>query len=102
MTDKMISAKDMTYLRGNDTLKFVVADMKDMECAYNRIKTMETIYNRNHVDNKDRPTYYFSCVFGRIPPTEVIQFMKDNHLCCRTVFQLQIHKYIYPVDARGV
>lgn len=102
MTDKMISAKDMTYLRGNDTLKFVVADMKDMECAYNRIKTMETIYNRNHVDNKDRPTYYFSCVFGRIPPTEVIQFMKDNHLCFRTVFQLQIHKIIWNSEERGV
>ncbi len=76
-------------LRPQDVLKFVVGSDKDLESALNVIKKYEPAAQ-----------IYFSPVFG-YDAANIVDFLLANKLNkCKV--QLQIHKYIYDPDARGV
>lgn len=102
MTDMMISALDMSYLRGCDTLKFVVADREDLDSALRRIKAIEELYNEKMIPDKDKCTYYFSPCFGAIELIDIVNFMKENNLNKRTKLQVQLHKLVWDPNERGV
>lgn len=77
-------------LREQDVLKFVVATKEDLE----DMKQVVTIYNPNC-------NIFVSPVFGDIEPVQIVDFIKENNLQnCRV--QLQLHKFIWPVNMRGV
>ena len=44
---------------------------------------------------------YFSSVFGKIEPARIVEFMTENNLN-GTRIQLQLHKFIWEPDKRGV
>ena len=44
---------------------------------------------------------YVSPVFGKIDPRDIVEFMRKNHLW-HWKLQLQLHKYIWDPDMRGV
>ena len=48
-----------------------------------------------------RVPIYLSPVFGRITPSDMVDFMKDKALT-QVRLQLQLHKFIWPPDQRGV
>lgn len=89
--DRMCMA-NLTALRTCDSIKFVVSDITDCMCAGRLIREygLDT-----------RCCVFFSPVFGRIRPREIVNFMLQNNLN-DVKLQLQLHKYIWDPDARGV
>lgn len=79
-------------LRESDTVKFVVSDYRDLEVAKNVIKD----YNL-----AKRVTVYLSSSFGEIKPSDIVDYMIDNNMN-GVKLQLQMHKYIWEPDRKGV
>lgn len=78
------------FLREIDVLKFVVGNKEDMEHALLIIKATGT-----------KASIYFSPVFGKIDPVEIVNFLKDRGLN-NVRLQLQMHKIIWKPEQRGV
>lgn len=76
----------------NDVYKFVAASKSDLVAAYEIIKKYDLI-NRTRV--------YFSPVLGSIEPVEIVEFMKEKKLNGARL-QLQLHKFVWDKDKRGV
>lgn len=80
------------YIRQNDTVKFVAGSFEDLECAVKIIEKYELINKCN---------VYISPVFGKINPVDIVDFMKKNGLN-GVKLQLQLHKFIWNPEERGV
>jgi 7-carboxy-7-deazaguanine synthase len=78
-------------LKPYDEVKFVISDRHDYEWARGII-----LENFGHSKTK----VLLSGVFGELPTRKIVQWMLEDRLPVR--FQLQIHKYIWPHDKRGV
>ena len=55
----------------------------------------------NDSDFCEKAIVYFSPVFGKIEPEEIVEFMKENKLN-KVRFQIQIHKVVWAPDKTGV
>jgi 7-carboxy-7-deazaguanine synthase len=84
--------ENFDYIIKNDAVKFVASDKTDLERAYEIITGF---------DLASKCAVFLSPVFGRINPAEIVDFMKEKKLN-NINFQLQLHKYIWSPDARGV
>lgn len=84
--------ENFRFLSEQDTVKFVTGSISDLEAA---VKVIEkyALSERCHV--------YFSPVFGSIEPELIVNFMKQHRLN-RTRLQLQLHKFIWAPDKKGV
>ncbi len=80
------------HLRKKDSVKFVVTDKADLEKACEIID----FYRLN-----DKVQVYFSSAFAQISPAEIVDFMIKNNRT-REKLQLQLHKYIWDPDRKGV
>jgi len=82
--------ENLNYLRGNDVCKFVVGSIEDLEFTYKIIDKY-----------KPKSQIFLSPVYNSIDTADIVEFMKikgyDN-----VKLQLQIHKYIWDPDKRGV
>lgn len=85
--EKMIES-NLSILRSCDTLKFVVGSKEDLQELVNMYK-------------RTKAQVYVSPVFGQIEPKEIVEFLLDNKMD-NVRMQLQLHKFIWPVDMRGV
>ena len=90
--EKHMLTENYRYLTSKDTVKFVVGDMSDL------IRAAEVIKEFNLTD---KCHVYFSPVFGQINPESIVEFMKEKNLN-GVRLQLQLHKYIWKPDERGV
>ena len=90
--EKYMLTENFSYLTLSDVVKFVVGDMCDLERAEEIIKEYGLI---------DRCHVYFSPVFGKINTEEIVEFMKKRKLN-GVRLQLQLHKFIWKPDMRGV
>lgn len=91
MEDNMLT-ENYKYLCGEDTVKFVVGDGTDL------VKALEIINKYRLVGLCN---VYLSPIFGSITAAEIVDFMKDNDMNGVRV-QLQLHKYIWDPEQRGV
>ena len=80
------------YLRPEDTVKFVSGSLSDLERAAEIIAKYRLT---------DKCNVYISPVFGEIEPAAIVDFMKDNALN-GVRLQLQLHKFIWNPNKRGV
>lgn len=80
------------YLDKNDVIKFVIGNIEDL----NKAKFIINKYNL-----LDNVKVYFSPVFGKIDPKEIVDYMIKHHLN-KVNLQLQLHKFIWDVNQRGV
>ncbi len=78
-------------LSPEDEVKFVIADRLDYEWAVGIIA--EQLAHRN-------TRILLSTVYGELPPRNLVQWMLEDRIKAR--FQLQLHKYIWPHESRGV
>lgn len=85
--------KNLMELDENDVLKFVVADEKDLEQMTDIITTYLP-YLTCHI--------FVSPVFGKIEPKDIVAYLQKNPCLSNVRLQLQMHKYIWPADMRGV
>lgn len=82
---------NLEHLKPGDEVKFVLADRRDYD------------YARQAVQRHDlarRCRVLLSVVHGALEPRRVVEWMLADRLPAR--FQLQLHKYIWPPDQRGV
>lgn len=94
--DKM-SAQVFQRLSEKDVIKCVVASRQDLENALKNLKTWLP-----NLGEKNSPWVYFSPVFGKIQPREIVDFMHMNFLTGKFRVQLQLHKIIWDPSAREV
>lgn len=79
-------------LRETDTVKFVSGSIEDLERAKEIIEKY---------DLTKKVKVYLSPVFGKIEPSDMVEFMKDNNMN-DVRLQLQLHKFIWEPDKKGV
>ena len=75
-----------------DEVKIVLRDRADYEWAREVI--------REHRLNERAGAVLLSCVHGALEPRDAVEWMLEDALPAR--FQLQMHKHVWPPDARGV
>ena len=80
---------NLEHLRPTDEVKFVIADRNDYEWT-------RRVIREHHLE--DRAQILLSTAFGQLAPQQAVAWMLEDHLRAR--FQLQLHKYIWPPDAR--
>lgn len=76
----------------HDTFKFVMASAQDLDVAIGIIRKHKLV---------GRCNVYFSPVVDRIDPVTIVERMVDEKIN-GVKLQLQLHKYIWPKDMRGV
>ncbi|MDY6065443.1 MAG: radical SAM protein [Finegoldia sp.] len=82
--------ENIKKLRGRDVLKFVVGSKEDMDFTY---KIIDAYKPACHI--------YLSPVFGQIDPANIVEKMKE-YKDDQVKLQLQMHKFIWNPDQRGV
>jgi 7-carboxy-7-deazaguanine synthase len=82
---------NLDKLQPQDEIKFVIGCREDYLWAKN---VMAEYGLEEHFE------VLFSTVFGKIAPCELVAWMLEDHLRAR--FQLQLHKYVWEPNARGV
>jgi 7-carboxy-7-deazaguanine synthase len=90
MTDRM-HWPNLSQLAAKDEAKFVLADRAD----YNWAREILAQY-----DVASRCTVLFSPVFGALDACQLAEWILAD--CLPVRFQLQMHKYIWAPDMRGV
>lgn len=87
MQDKMLLS-NLKFLRPTDVLKFVVGSKEDLDICFS-------------IKDNTEAQIFISPVFGKIEPKEIVEYMlRHNMWNCR--IQLQLHKFIWDPNERGV
>jgi len=87
----LMNWQNINYLTKSDEVKFVLSSRKD----YDWTKAVIYKYNLSELAN-----ILIGTVFGAISPKMVVQWILEDNLDVR--FQLQLHKYIWEPQTRGV
>lgn len=90
--ERAMHVENFALLKQEDTVKFVCGSAEDLERAEQVIAEQE-LTKRCHV--------YLSPVFGAIKPAEMVEYMLAQRLN-GVRLQLQLHKFIWAPDRRGV
>lgn len=83
---------NLETLSARDEVKFVLASRRDYEWARDVVQEHDLTSRCNAV--------LFSPVFGRIEPAEIVRWILEDGLNVR--FQLQLHKFIWSPEEKGV
>jgi 7-carboxy-7-deazaguanine synthase len=83
---------NLDRLRAHDEVKFVLASRADYEYARDIVK-------RYDLENRVAAVL-MSCVFDALPFVRLVEWILEDHLNVR--FQLQMHKFIWSPETRGV
>jgi 7-carboxy-7-deazaguanine synthase len=82
---------NLEALKPADQIKFVIASRRDFDWAVDTIRARQ-------LDR--RFTVLLSPVFGQVPPLQLAEWLLASRLQVR--MQLQMHKFIWDPEARGV
>jgi 7-carboxy-7-deazaguanine synthase len=84
--------ENIAHLTPGDEVKFVIGSREDYLWSRQKIEEFQLT---------DRcGTVLFSPIFGRIEPRCIVEWMLEDRLAVR--FQLQMHKFIWAPETRGV
>lgn len=90
--EKAMNTENFSLLISKDTVKFVVSSIDDLEKA-------RAICIQHNI--AEHCSIFLSPVFGRIEPKEIVEYMIEHHWN-EARLQLQMHKFIWPPEQRGV
>ncbi len=90
--ESRMRTENFDLLEKKDTVKFVAGSRADLERALEIIREFRLT---------EKCSVYISPVFGEIEPAEIVDFMLENKLNGVNV-QLQMHKFIWDPNMRGV
>lgn len=94
-SEKMLFS-NYTRLRGCDVIKFVVGDSRDTDAMLALLKKTEPFYE------KEKPHIFIGTVFGSMENSELCSILLREPLLRDARIQLQLHKYIWEPDKKGV
>lgn len=83
--------ENINYLKPSDEVKFVIGNREDYEWA-------KDILLRYSLTEKTE--ILFSAVFDKIEPVEIVNWILEDNLSVR--YQLQMHKFIWNPETKGV
>jgi 7-carboxy-7-deazaguanine synthase len=83
--------ENIDYLKPVDELKFVIGYREDYDWTVDVLKRYE-------LENKCK--ILFSVVFGKLEPVQLVNWILEDKLNVR--FQLQMHKFIWHPETKGV
>jgi 7-carboxy-7-deazaguanine synthase len=84
--------ENLKLLSPRDQVKFVIADRQDYQFALMMAKRL--------ADHIQPGNLLFSPVHGLLPAADLAQWMLQDHVRAR--LQIQLHKYLWPDQERGV
>lgn len=90
--EKYMNTDNFRFLNAHDVVKLVSGSREDL------IRGAEIIEKYKLTD---KCHVYISPVFGEIEPSEIVDFMKERKMNSVRL-QLQLHKYIWAPDRKGV
>ncbi len=90
--EKDMKTENFALLLPEDSVKFVCGSREDLNRAGEIIREQKLL-GKCHV--------YFSPVFGRIEPVDIVNYMIENRLNDAKI-QIQMHKVIWDPEKRGV
>ena len=88
----LMRVSNFSLLEPQDTVKFVAGSQEDLQ----RAMTVIDAY-----DLAEKCNVHISPVFGQIEPADIVEFMKENRMN-GVALRLQLHKFIWDPDQRGV
>ena len=83
--------ENINFIKNNDEIKFVIGSREDYEWSKEIIEK----YKLN-----DKCPILFSTIFDQLKPITLSEWILEDKL--NVIFQLQLHKYIWEPDKRGV
>lgn len=83
--------ENINYLKSTDELKFVIGSREDYDWALDVIKKYQLI---------NKCEILFSVVFDKLEPVQLVNWILKDKLNVR--FQLQVHKFIWLPETKGV
>jgi len=83
--------ENIKFLKPKDELKFVIGNREDYDWSKKII---------SEYDLKDKSKILFSVVFGELEPVSLVNWIIEDKLDVR--YQLQMHKYIWHPEEKGV
>jgi len=83
--------ENIKYLKPTDELKFVIGNREDYDWTVEQIRK----YNL-----QGKCEILFSVVFGKLEPVELVNWILEDKIDVR--YQLQLHKYIWHPETKGV
>lgn len=83
--------ENILHLKKTDELKFVIGNREDYEWTTDTLKKF-------NLDGKCE--ILFSVVFSKLEPVELVNWILEDKLDVR--FQLQMHKFIWDPQTKGV
>jgi 7-carboxy-7-deazaguanine synthase len=86
----------LAALKPGDELKLVILDRRDYEWA----RSFVAKFREEHPTLRDAVPIHFSPVFGRCHPADLARWILEDRTPVR--LNLQLHKFIWPPEARGV
>lgn len=94
MTDKMLW-HNFEVLRPCDVVKLVVGSDEDAELMVKITEKLNNMY-------KEKPHIYAGAVFGSFEPSRLVELILNEPVLKDVVFQLQVHKFVWKPEERGV
>ena len=83
--------ENVNFVKSTDEIKFVIGTREDYEWSKEIIEKY---------DLKKKCEILFSVVFGELEPLKLVEWILEDKLKVR--FQLQMHKFIWEPDTKGV
>ena len=83
--------ENIKYLKRTDELKFVIGNREDYNWSVEQIRKYNLL---------GKCELLFSVVFDKLEPVELVNWILEDKLVVR--FQLQIHKFIWDPQTKGV
>lgn len=83
--------ENLDFIKPTDEIKFVIGTREDYEWTKEILKKY---------DLENKCIVLFSVVFGTLEPVKLVEWILEDNLKIR--FQLQMHKFIWEPNAKGV
>lgn len=90
--EQFMNTDNYKLITKNDTVKFVVSDRNDLDVARMIIEKYNLL---------EKTVVYLSSSFRDIKPEQIVDYMLENNMN-EVRLQLQMHKYIWDPDRKGV
>jgi 7-carboxy-7-deazaguanine synthase len=84
--------ENIARLTGRDEVKFVIGSREDYLWSKEQLEKFRL--------TEKCGTVLFSPIFGRIEPRQIVEWILEDKL--RVRFQLQLHKFVWPPETKGV
>ncbi len=88
---------NFTALDKNDVIKFVAGSIEDINTMENIVAKLKSVYSQDEL-----PIMYAGTVFGKIEMSTLVDAIVRSKILKDVIFQLQIHKFVWNPDERGV